>query len=97
MEQRSGDKYDTPTRFPGKRVEHGRALLHQRNEDDLKTVLARERSALAYKFVRLAGAGWCFGAIGAAILDYPNVAAAVLGLGIAMFVSGVAGAWWNKR
>ncbi|HYD61247.1 MAG TPA: hypothetical protein VEC35_12865 [Noviherbaspirillum sp.] len=59
--------------------------------------MAREHSAQVYKLVCLMGGALAFGATGAAILDYPTVAISVLGLGIAIFVSGVAGAWWNNK
>lgn len=70
---------------------------HQGNESAVKEAMAREHSTHVYKLVRLIGGGLALGATGAAILDYPIVAIAVLGLGIGLFVCGAAGAWWNNR
>ena len=87
---------ETPSYYSKKCVECGRQYLRLAEESEVTDAVASEDSALVYKLVRLVGGGLCFGAIGAAILDYPTVASGVLGLGIAIFVSGIAGAWWNK-
>ena len=86
---------DKPSYYTKKCIECGYRFAFSASELDLERNLDRLRSARVYKFVRLLGAGLSFGAVGAAILDYPTVAVAVVGLGAAIYVAGVAASWWN--
>lgn len=86
---------EVPSYHNKKCVECGYKFAFSCRELEVERKLANLRTARAYTFVRLLGTGLSIGAVGATILDYPTVGAAVMGLGIAIFVAGLVGEWWN--
>lgn len=86
---------EAPSYHNKKCVECGYKFAFSYEELEVERKLESLRTARACKFVRLLGTGLAIGAIGVTILDYPTVGAAVMGLGIAIFVAGLVGEWWN--
>ncbi len=66
------------------------------------TELAREAGEAAeaalkeYKLIRLLGGAVIAGGIVAAVADSPIAAAVSIPIGIATYVTGLLGAWWNS-
>lgn len=62
----------------------------------MENVLSRIRTERIYKLLRLCGVCLAFGAIGTELLDRSVAAIGLLALGVAIYVMGTVGAWWNE-
>lgn len=88
---------ETPSYYSKKCAECGYKFASLPGELERENALVRLRAAGVYKFIRRCGVAVSGGAVVPAYLDDPLAAVCILGLGVAIYMTGIVGAWWNEE
>jgi hypothetical protein len=88
---------ETPSYYSKKCVECGYKFASLPGELERENALTRLRAARVYKLIRRVGVAVSGGAVVPAYLDDPIATFCILGLGIAIYMTGIVGAWWNEE
>jgi hypothetical protein len=88
---------ETPSYYSTKCAECGYKFASLPGELERENALVRLRAARVYKLIRWFGVAVSGGAVVLAYLGDPITVVCILGLGVAIYITGIVGAWWNEE